>query len=232
VQLLQKIGKALNVNLSTAKLCVETNGSLVITGAGGVVLYDLSDGAGSNWVTSITKGVNGSFNTNYITGSASVNGDFADQFSFWDPIFVGSQTPFIDTNAPLAKVQAFDFVPGSAAFNVTGHAVGGFFEIDISYQTHTINSLTHTTVNGPMVYDNLEISDGSAATFACSLASGIYKQSFLINACGTYNSSTFGHGVLFGTASLSGTQTGGDTFLDPFNADNNFGNFDTFYNED
>lgn len=230
-QLLQKIGKALNANLASAKLCVNTNGSLVVTDAGGVILYDLSDGTGSNWVTSITAGANGAVITNSTTGYAYVSGDFADQFVFWDPIFVGTQTINYTNDTIVTNID------GSLAFNVKGHALGGFFKIYIGYEKHQVSSLNPgflVDVPNSIVFDELEISDGSAATFACSLADGVYKQSFLINAAGKYNNSVFGRGVLFGTASLSGTQAGGETFLDPFNMDSDdddFGNYDTFFND-
>jgi hypothetical protein len=228
----------LNVNLTGAKLCVETNGSLVITGAGGVILYDLSAGAGSNWVTSITTGVNHAVITNLTAGYAYVSGDFANQFVFWDPIFAGTQTIHyvVDNTVPEFPITN---IVGSLAFNVTGHALGGYFKIYIGYEKHQVSSFQPSTlidVPNSIVFDDLEISDGSAATVACSLTGGVYKQSFVINAAGTYDSSSFNDngGVLWGTVSMSGTQTGGETFLDPFNMDTDdedFGNYDTFFND-
>ncbi len=230
-QLLQKIGKALNANLTTAKLCVNTNGALLVTDAAGNTLYNLSDGAGSNWVTSIVGGVNHAVITNSTAGYAYVDGDFDNEFVFWDPIFTGTQTINYTNDTIVTNID------GSLAFNVKGHALGGYFKIFIGYEKHQVSSLNPgflVDVPNSIVYDELEISDGSAATFACSLADGVYKQSFLIIAAGKYNSSVFGKGVLFGTASLSGTQVGGETFLDPFNLDSDdddFGNYDTFFND-
>jgi hypothetical protein len=207
--LLNHMGKALNVSMAGLKLCVNTNGSLVIADGAGTIVYDLSAGVDVTYNISTSVGPNNTLITNYTKGQVYVqNGN---QFYFYDLVGTGSAT----TNS----------TGGADTFDIKGPVVGDYFKIRINRTSYTRNiTLDNTTVTSG-TSESLEISDGSVGKVACKLADGVYTQSFTLWASGFYSNSQLGYnGILFGTVSASGTQTGGMTFLDPFNG---FGNYDT-----
>ena len=204
--ILQHVGTALHVSTAGLKLCVNEFGDLILADAAGVEVYDLSAGEFTSYNQSITIGVNGYVITNYTQGHAYVNGNFGDEFGFWDPIAKGT---FTDANL----------------FDVKAVAIAGRFQIVIGWDSYSHNNDLNNTIHTGHSSESIEISDGARATGGCKLAAGVYTQSFNIAASGFYASSQFGdNGILFGTVSASGSQTGGTSFLDPFNG---YGNYDT-----
>jgi hypothetical protein len=175
--------------------------------------------------TSTKKGANNATLDYWTSGYVYVERyyyywDYGNAIWFFDPIWTGTET---STNQ----------------FNVKGNALAGYIWIEYGSTAYGYNESTGQMISYdynvstgkttplPSSWEELEISDGAKAAVACALSAGVYTQSFTISASGYYWSSQYGDGVLTGTVSGSGKQTGGTTFLDPFNGS---GNFSTDYN--
>jgi len=214
---LNKIAAALNTKFAAGtKLAVNTNGNVVIVDISNNILYDLTAGVSTGGYqtlsTSTAPGPNGSTTTTttYQEGFAGV--EDGDDFAFADPQWSGTET---STNT----------------FNVTAAALAVWIEIYIEQYGYTEQVNTEFGSHEVSNYSNtgvIELADDSATTVSSALSAGVYHIGFTItDSGGIINDSNLGEGIVTGTVSASGTQTGGQSFLDPFNG---FGNFFEDYN--
>lgn len=121
--ILQKIGKAINANLTGDRLAVNTNGAIVIINSAGTVLYNLSAGvyvgddyplADGNFNTSTKKGPNNAtldyWTRGYVYAYNPYYGyyrDYGQAIWFFDPIWAGTETS--ETGNVLSKVESQGF---------------------------------------------------------------------------------------------------------------------------
>ena len=201
--ILSQVSQALGIPFPAgSRLVVDTNGLFLVVDAAGVGLVNLSAGTNTSHHQSITIGPNKAVITNHTEGFARVRqeeGNFDDGvFAFFSPIWKGT---FTDTNL----------------FNVSAQAVGGDIDFRFGSTSFSHNNLTGNDSDTTLIAGKLEFTGGSKATVFCSLSAGVYKHGFTINCSGDYRSLTFGDGILFGTMTASGTQTGGTDCFDPFN---------------
>jgi hypothetical protein len=209
--ILSKVASYLGIKLPGTSLAVNTNGNLVILDANKNIVVDLSVGTNTSTSTIVFVPSRGIYVTNVTSGAVQ-----ASTFFFYDPIWSGTET-------------------SNNLFSVTGKAIatgGDDDDFSISFSSsmvsHNKNGNTSTTT---FASESYELADGAKASINVALNSlGVYTLGFTINASGLCSTSAQpGEGYVSGTITAKGTQTGGSSFLDPFNG---FGNYDTDYEDD
>jgi hypothetical protein len=238
--ILSKVASYLNITLpSSAKLAFNTNGNLVIVDSANAIILDLTEGTNANdyLSTNITPGINGGMVTNITYVFRQVNSDGDGPLFFYDPIWTGNAS----LNNDLATSDLFN-IKGKALATGSDGSFFLFFESETEIQRIDQNGAGSFQEFG-FSEDEFEFCDGSKASIGVALNAGVYTLSFTINGSGTCfkrlfveNPST-GHvtsnidadGNLHGTLSASGKQTGGSSFLDPYNGFGNYAeDFSTF----